>query len=59
MFTGKENTHQDLEYINPDAFIIQYEEKLKDHIFLLDELVEILSQEYDRRVISTKSRFEE
>ncbi|MBN2536356.1 MAG: hypothetical protein JXB88_25965 [Spirochaetales bacterium] len=59
MFSGKEGIITDLEYIDPDAFMIRYEEKLKDHIFLLDELVEILSEEYDRRVISTKARFEE
>jgi hypothetical protein len=57
--TVKELSEASREYIDPHQYIQKYEGKLHDHIFLLDELVDILSREYDRRIISTKSRFEE
>jgi CII-binding regulator of phage lambda lysogenization HflD len=59
MFRGKEKLENQLVYIDPQQFLSAYEEKLRDHIFLLEDLIEILNIEYDRRVISTKTRFEE
>jgi hypothetical protein len=39
--------------------ILDYERKLfSDHVFLLEELIGILTQEYDRRITDTRSRFE-
>jgi hypothetical protein len=59
MFKGKDRSESDIAYIEPERFLEAYDTKLKDHIFLLEDLIDILNIEYDRRVISTKTRFEE
>ncbi len=59
MFKGKDKTESSITYIEPEQFLTAYDARLKDHIFLLEDLIDILNIEYDRRVISTKTRFEE
>ncbi len=40
--------------------VTDYEQRLRqDNVFLLEELVNILTTEYDRRVVETRRRFEE
>lgn len=40
--------------------VTDYEQRLReDNVFLLEELVSILTTEYDRRVVETRRRFEE
>jgi hypothetical protein len=46
------NTHPEV--------IIDYEHRLReDHVFLLEELIHILTTEYDKRVLETRRRFED
>jgi CII-binding regulator of phage lambda lysogenization HflD len=59
MFKGKDRIENSIAYIEPEEFLAAYDSKLKDHIYLLEDLIDILNIEYDRRVISTKVRFEE
>ncbi|MBN1525407.1 MAG: hypothetical protein JW904_13040 [Spirochaetales bacterium] len=57
--TALEKYEYGREFVDIDVYLAEYEKKLGNHIFLLDELVDILSTEYDRRILSTRHRFEE
>ena len=47
------------ETTNKHAFLESYEQKLNDHVFLLEELIDILTYEYDNRIIKTRQKFTE